>query len=102
VLEWNVQGLPTDKFSVQNGILVTKASRVLLLIDPQSVGKNWIMKLEAGRDLQVRQHVCFPLLDKLVYCSRHLIRTSSSPLGGLSYDILTIMTVTAKTGRNET
>jgi len=70
VLEWNVKGLPTDKFSVENGILVTKAQRVVLMIDPQLVAKNWIKKLESGRDLQVRQQSCSLLFD-LVHCRRN-------------------------------
>jgi len=47
IRDWNIQGLPTDSFSVDNGIIVANAQRWPLMIDPQGQANKWIRNKES-------------------------------------------------------
>jgi dynein heavy chain len=46
VANWQNEGLPADRISVENGAIITKADRWPLIIDPQLQGIKWIRKHE--------------------------------------------------------
>ncbi|XXQ31513.1 AAA+ ATPase domain-containing protein [Plasmodiophora brassicae] len=52
VRDWNIQGLPTDEFSTENGLLVTRGNRWPLMVDPQGQANKWA-KAYHGRALRV-------------------------------------------------
>jgi dynein heavy chain len=53
IRQWNIQGLPTDAFSVDNGIVVFNARRWPLMIDPQGQANKWVRNMEGDNNLQV-------------------------------------------------
>lgn len=53
VREWNIQGLPTDDFSTENGVLVTRGRRWPLMIDPQGQANKWVKNMERRNRLRV-------------------------------------------------
>ncbi|XP_030830748.1 dynein heavy chain 7, axonemal isoform X1 [Strongylocentrotus purpuratus] len=50
---WNIAGLPTDSFSVENGIIISNARRWPLMIDPQGQANKWVKNMEKANNLHV-------------------------------------------------
>ncbi|KAG6971322.1 hypothetical protein JG687_00002126 [Phytophthora cactorum] len=53
VRKWNIDGLPTDGFSVDNGIIVFNSRRWPLMIDPQGQANKWIRNMEKDNQMTV-------------------------------------------------
>lgn len=47
IREWNIDGLPSDNFSIENAIILFKARRWPLSIDPQGQANKWIKRMES-------------------------------------------------------
>jgi dynein heavy chain len=65
VAQWNNEGLPADRSSIENGAIVTNCKRWPLLIDPQLQGVKWIKNKERKNNLQVIQLSQKKYLDKI-------------------------------------
>ncbi|XP_065834129.1 dynein axonemal heavy chain 7-like [Oscarella lobularis] len=50
---WNIAGLPTDSFSIDNGIMISNARRWPLMIDPQGQANKWVKNMEKKNNLHV-------------------------------------------------
>jgi len=48
IRDWNIFGLPTDNFSVENGIIISNSNRWPLMIDPQGQANRWVKNMEKG------------------------------------------------------
>ncbi|RLN83016.1 hypothetical protein BBO99_00002484 [Phytophthora kernoviae] len=53
IRKWNIDGLPTDGFSVDNGIIVFNSRRWPLMIDPQGQANKWIRNMENDNQMTV-------------------------------------------------
>lgn len=53
IRQWTIAGLPSDAFSVDNGIIVSKARRWPLMIDPQGQANKWIKNMEKDKKLVI-------------------------------------------------
>jgi dynein heavy chain, axonemal len=51
--EWNMNGLPSDDFSVDNALMIYNSRRWPLMIDPQEQANKWLKKQEAARKIKI-------------------------------------------------
>lgn len=53
IRSWNIFGLPSDLFSIDNAIIITNSRRWPLMIDPQSQANKWVKNMEKASNLNV-------------------------------------------------
>ena len=53
IRSWNINGLPSDSYSISNGIIATNSRRWPLMIDPQGQANKWIKTMEKNNQLIV-------------------------------------------------
>ena len=53
ISEWNLNQLPSDTVSLENGILTTKAERWGLCIDPQEQANKWLKNMFKNEDMRM-------------------------------------------------
>lgn len=51
--KWQIDGLPADDFSCENGLLTTMGRRWSLMVDPQGQANKWVRNTYASNNLQV-------------------------------------------------
>ncbi|KAM4561096.1 dynein axonemal heavy chain 7 [Fundulus diaphanus] len=50
---WTIAGLPSDSFSIDNGIMISNARRWPLMIDPQGQANKWVKNMEKANSLHI-------------------------------------------------
>jgi dynein heavy chain len=53
IREWAINGLPSDSFSIDNGIIVSNSRRWPLCIDPQGQANKWFRNTEKKNKMKV-------------------------------------------------
>ncbi|XP_026726846.1 dynein heavy chain 7, axonemal [Trichoplusia ni] len=53
IQQWNIDGLPSDDFSVESAIIIMTARRWPLMIDPQGQANRWIKNMEKPNNICV-------------------------------------------------
>lgn len=53
IRNWNNHGLSNDRFSLENGIIISQSYRYPFIIDPQSQAWRWIKNIELENGLKI-------------------------------------------------
>uniref|UniRef100_A0A3P8ZV56 EF-hand domain-containing protein n=1 Tax=Esox lucius TaxID=8010 RepID=A0A3P8ZV56_ESOLU len=53
IRSWIIAGLPSDSFSIDNGIIISNARRWPLMIDPQGQANKWVKNMEKSNSLHI-------------------------------------------------
>ena len=61
IRDWNIAGLPSDSFSIDNGIIISNSNRWPLLIDPQGQANKWIKQMEKATVQNLLQNLTITL-----------------------------------------
>lgn len=68
IQNWNINGLPRDMFSTENGIIMENSSRYSLFIDPQNQANQWLKEMERNNDLHVVKFFQKDYMKKIEFC----------------------------------
>ncbi|XP_044001453.1 dynein axonemal heavy chain 7-like [Aphidius gifuensis] len=53
IRSWTIYGLPSDLFSIDNGIIIKNSRRWPLMIDPQGQANKWIKNMEKQNNINI-------------------------------------------------
>ena len=89
ILGWHEQGLPTDEFSVQNGVIFSASSRFVYIIDPQGQGIQWLgRKYTDSLSVPISSKSFNQVLEGCIVDGRHLLIQNVDGNFGSSLDSL--------------
>ncbi|XP_055593622.1 dynein axonemal heavy chain 12 [Uranotaenia lowii] len=71
IQNWNIFGLPTDLFSIENSIIMDCSSRFSLFIDPQFQANKWIRNMERNNHLHILKFSQSDYMKRLESCIEH-------------------------------
>uniref|UniRef100_T1JEJ0 Dynein axonemal heavy chain 7 n=1 Tax=Strigamia maritima TaxID=126957 RepID=T1JEJ0_STRMM len=69
IRSWKIYGLPSDSFSIDNGIILKNSRRWPLMIDPQGQANKWIKNMEKANKLEILKPTDSDFVRKLEVCT---------------------------------